>query len=535
MRPDVVVRTLTARGLLGLELPHRRARQLLALQRWGYGIAGELRAAAAVSGSRVALIDERGAHTYSEAVDLGDRLARVLRSRGLPAGARVGLLAPNGVEFVLALYAANLLGIDLVLLNTGLTGERITQIADRDDLQTVLHDGELAHLVGGVAAAYDLGELMTQARDAAYAPSGGRLAPAREEGRTIVLTSGTTGVPKGAPRRAVGGIGAIVSILERIPLHHRDRILLSAPLFHTWGFAGLQLAFGVQATVILQRRFEPARAQAALAEHRAQVLFAVPAMLQRLLAWREAVPEAGMPHLRVVASSGSKFPPGFATRFLDEFGEVLYSLYGSTEVSWATIATPEHLRRDPDTAGTPPLGTRLALLDADRQPVPDGEIGHFYVGNDMVFDGYLDGSTRDQHAGVIAIGDLGWRRMGCISLRDGPISSSSPVARMSIRRNWRTRCIPCPASPRRPRSRSPADPGPRGSARTFPPSATSCRFASQHSRCEPLPSRPKLSLSPSPERLPPDLTLPPSPNALRWAACGAGAGCHTPRIGFARE
>ena len=475
MRPDVVVRTLTARGLLGLELPHRRARQLLALQRWGYGIAGELRAAAAVSGSRVALIDERGAHTYSEAVDLGDRLARVLRSRGLPAGARVGLLAPNGVEFVLALYAANLLGIDVVLLNTGLTGERITQIADRDDLQTVLHDGELAHLVGGVAAAYDLGELMTQARDAAYAPSGGRLAPAREEGRTIVLTSGTTGVPKGAPRRAVGGIGAIVSILERIPLHHRDRILLSAPLFHTWGFAGLQLAFGVQATVILQRRFEPARAQAALAEHRAQVLFAVPAMLQRLLAWREAVPEAGMPHLRVVASSGSKFPPGFATRFLDEFGEVLYSLYGSTEVSWATIATPEHLRRDPDTAGTPPLGTRLALLDADRQPVPDGEIGHFYVGNDMVFDGYLDGSTRDQHAGVIAIGDLGWRRMGCISLRDGPISSSSPVARMSIRRNWRTRCIPCPASPRRPRSRSPADPGPRGSARTFPPQ---CHFVS---------------------------------------------------------
>ncbi|MCB1301727.1 MAG: AMP-binding protein, partial [Tetrasphaera sp.] len=221
VRPDVVVRTLTARGLLGLELPHRRARQLLALQRWGYGIAGELRAAAAVSGSRVALIDERGAHTYSEAVDLGDRLARVLRSRGLPAGARVGLLAPNGVEFVLALYAANLLGIDLVLLNTGLTGERITQIADRDDLQTVLHDGELAHLVGGVAAAYDLGELMTQARDAAYGPSGNRLAPAREEGRTIVLTSGTTGVPKGAPRRAVGRIGATVSILERIPLHHR--------------------------------------------------------------------------------------------------------------------------------------------------------------------------------------------------------------------------------------------------------------------------------------------------------------------------
>ncbi|GAB4075979.1 hypothetical protein GCM10028781_07420 [Nostocoides australiense] len=164
--------------------------------------------------------------------------------------------------------------------------------------------------------------------------------------------------------------------------------------------------------MILQRRFEPARAQAALAEHRAQVLFAVPAMLQRLLAWREAVPEAGMPHLRVVASSGSKFPPDFATRFLDEFGEVLYSLYGSTEVSWATIATPEHLRRDPDTAGTPPLGTRLALLDADRQPVPDGEIGHFYVGNDMVFDGYLDGSTRDRHAGMIAIGDLGWRENG---------------------------------------------------------------------------------------------------------------------------
>ena len=49
--------------------------------------------------------------------------------------------------------------------------------------------------------------------------------------------------------------------------------------------------------------------------------------------------------LRIVACSGSSMSPKLITEFMDEFGDVLYNLYGSTEVSWATIATPADMRR----------------------------------------------------------------------------------------------------------------------------------------------------------------------------------------------
>ncbi|GIF48036.1 acyl-CoA synthetase (AMP-forming)/AMP-acid ligase II [Asanoa ferruginea] len=231
----------------------------------------------------------------------------------------------------------------------------------------------------------------------------GVLSPPARPGRTVVLTSGTTGTPKGARRPNPGGLGPLVSILDRIPVRARSRILIAAPLFHTWGYAALQMAFGLRATVVLAPRFTPESTADLVRRHECAAVFAVPVMLERLL-------EAGcvLPGLRVVAVSGSALPGDLATRFMDANGEVLYNLYGSTEVSWASVATPAELRRSPRAAGRPPHGTQVAILSPSGAPVPAGTVGRIFVGNEMLFEGYAGGASPvESRDGLLATGDLG--------------------------------------------------------------------------------------------------------------------------------
>jgi acyl-CoA synthetase (AMP-forming)/AMP-acid ligase II len=397
--------TLARRGLLAPAAPHRVAAQLNALRVWGFGLAGELRQATARDPDRTALIDEaRGEISYHELLARSEALARALRARhGIGAGDRIGILCRNHHGPVETLLAGTMLGADSVLVNTGLSTPQLAVVAAEQRLRLLVHDDEFTDRVAGLSAG------LPRVNEAGYADlidraPPGQLRPPVRPGRTIVLTSGTTGAPKGARRRTPGGFGPLVSIIGRIPLRARDRVLIAAPIFHTWGYAALQVCLALRATVVLRRRFDPAETVAALTRHRCDGLFAVPVMVQRLL----EVPPPEAPHpLRVVALSGSALPGGLATRFMDAYGDVLYNLYGSTEVSWASIATPADLRAAPNTAGRPPRGTRLAILDERGNPVPRGEVGQIFVGNDMLFEGYTSGAGQELRDGLLATGDLG--------------------------------------------------------------------------------------------------------------------------------
>ncbi|MEU4222062.1 AMP-binding protein [Actinoplanes sp. NPDC026623] len=399
MAVPFLLATLARRGLLRPAPPAGLVRQFAALRRWGFGLAGELRQAAARDPDRLAVVDEHGGLTYRELLERAERLALALRAAaGVEPGDRVGLLCRNSVGMIEILVAVTSLGADPVLINTGLSGPQLAAVARDQRLRTLIHDDEFA-LPDGIDGIGEtrLGELI------AGAP-GGELRPPAREGRTIVLTSGTTGVPKGALRRTPGGFGPLCSIIDRIPLCAGERVLIAAPLFHTWGYAGLQIALALRATVVLRRRFEPAAAQAALVSHECTAMIAVPVMLQQLM---ELLPAGPRPPLRVVAVSGSALPGGLATRFMDRYGDVLYNLYGSTEVSWASIATPADLRAAPNTAGRPPRGTRVAVLDAAGRPAPAGAAGRLFVGNEMLFEGYTNGNSRELRDGLLATGDLG--------------------------------------------------------------------------------------------------------------------------------
>ena len=416
--PAFIGVTMARRGLLRPGSPARVARQLLSLRRWGFGLAGEVRQAAARSPDRVAVIDDTGLSlTYASLLDRATRVAHAI-SDSVSAGDRVGVLCRNSAGMLATLVGVAQLGADPVLINTGLPAAQLAELTTAQNLRLIVHDDEF----DGVPAGIGLPASVLESRLARVSPT--PLRPPPRPSRTIVLTSGTTGTPKGARRPTPGGFGPLCSIVDRIPLRHGVRVLIAAPLFHTWGFATMQIALALRATIVLRRRFDPAAILDDLTAHRCGALIAIPVMLQRLL---EAPPPARQPALDappalnaplalevppaldVVAVSGSALPGGLATRFMDRFGDVLYNLYGSTEVSWASIATPADLRAAPDTAGRPPHGTTVTVLDAAGNVLPPGASGRLFVRNDMLFEGYTSAAPGGQPSGPqgLPTGDLG--------------------------------------------------------------------------------------------------------------------------------
>ena len=184
--------------------------------------------------------------------------------------------------------------------------------------------------------------------------------------------------------------------------------MVAAPLFHSWGFLHFMLSLPTAATMVLRPKFDPEETLQATAEHRARVLAVVPVMMQRIIALPDEVKRRyDLSALEVTAASGSASPGELATKWMDEFGDNLYNLYGSTEVAWATVATPEDMREAPGTAGRPPRGTVIRIVDEDGNDVPEGETGRIFIGNQMAFEGYTGGGDKEHLDDLLSSGDVG--------------------------------------------------------------------------------------------------------------------------------
>ncbi len=396
-------RILLKAGLLRPGRPDRLIGVALQVARWNLTPAGAYAAAAARNPQGVALIDDEGALTFREVDQRSDRIAGELRARGLQPGDAVGLLARNGRGFVECLVALSKCGADVLLLNTGFGAPQVTAVLDREEAAMVVHDEDLGGLVAS-ASAKRL-HFTTEQLDV-VARTGTHPAPTRagRAGRIVILTSGTTGAPRGAARSS-GSADDLVAFLSRIPLKAHECTVIAAPVFHAWGLAHLTMAVLMGSTVVLQRRFDPKSVLAAIEEHRASGLIVVPVMLDKLLAANPT--DFDTSSLQVIASSGSALPGELATRVLEEFGPVLYNLYGSTEAAYAAVATPEDLLADPRTAGRPPYGVTLRVVDEAGVDTPPGVPGRIFVGNKMAFLGYTDGSDKERLGPLVATGDLG--------------------------------------------------------------------------------------------------------------------------------
>ncbi|MFC5053911.1 AMP-binding protein [Saccharothrix xinjiangensis] len=407
------VATLVRTGVVRPMAPGRLLGVLDAYLRWDLTLAFGYATGAARHPDRAAIVDDAGELTFAQVDERTTRLAHGLRDLGVGAGSKVAVLCRNHRGFVETVVACVKVGAHTVLLNTGLSAGQVATVLREQDVTAVVADTEfrdlLAHAPRKVRRVMAWVEGATRSRTLEQLIEGSPATPLPSRpprGRLVVLTSGTTGAPKGAKRPEPASLVPAAALLSRIPLRAGDRFCVPAPLFHTWGLAAFQIAVVLGATLVLRRGFDPALVLADAREHRCDALFAVPVMLQRAL---DLPDRPDLPDLRVIASSGSALPPPVARRCLAEFGPVLYNLYGSTEVSWVTIARPDELARHPDTAGRPPHGTRLAILDERGEPVPPGATGRIFVANDMLFDGYTNGGGKEVRDGLMSTGDVGRR------------------------------------------------------------------------------------------------------------------------------
>ena len=224
----------------------------------------------------------------------------------------------------------------------------------------------------------------------------------------MILTSGTTGTPKGAPRDEPKSLGIIGGVLSKVPYRAAETTVLAAPMFHALGFAGMALGLGLGSTLVLHRRFEPEMTLDALRDNRASALIAVPVMLQRLVELGDdAIAARHLDQLRIIFASGSAISADLVNKTLRAFGPVLYNMYGSTEVAEATIATPSDLAADPNTVGGVVRGTVIKILDEHGREVPASTTGRIFVGNSLSFEGYTGGEDKERIAGLVSSGDVG--------------------------------------------------------------------------------------------------------------------------------
>ncbi len=412
-----VVQTLLQSGMFAPSRPDRTLRSLAALRRWGPTAAAAYTGAAARYPDRVALVDERGTLTFEQMHRRTNALARALGEAGVREQEGVAIMARNHRGFIEATVACSKLGASALYLNTAFAGPQITDVLGREKPAAVIYDQEFAGLVAEGAKRRkrfvswcDPGASCTDplTDDLIEQTDDSSLSPPAEKGRVVILTSGTTGTPKGAARKQPDSLEPVAALLSKIPLRAKGVTMIAAPMFHSWGFAHFTLALPLGATIVLQRRFDPEATLRAVAQHRADTLAVVPVMLQRMLdLGPETLSRYDVSCLRIVALSGSALPGELATRAMDAFGDVLYNLYGSTEVAWATIATPADLRAAPGTAGRAPMGTAVKLLDDAGQEVPRGEPGRIFVGNEMMFDGYTGGGGKEIIDGLMSTGDMG--------------------------------------------------------------------------------------------------------------------------------
>jgi len=409
-----VLQVLVQAGVLRLEPPSRVMAVGRALRKWGPTLGGGYIANAGRRPDSVAVIDEAGSLTFGQIHRRTNAIAAGLRDRGVKAGDGVAVLCRNHHGFVEASVAISKLGAHVLYLNTGFAGPQLAEVLDREGATAVIFDEEFASLVEPNAGdrllvvAWCDGAVTHPTLDQWAALDAEEPTPPERPGRVVILTSGTTGAPKGAVRRPPKGLGTAAALLSRIPLRADRTTVIAAPLFHSWGLAHLILGTALGTTTALRRRFEPEDTLRFVADTKADALAVVPVMLQRILALPEHVTEKyDVSALRVVAASGSALTGELAIEWMDRFGDNLYNLYGSTEVAWATIATPSDLRAAPGTAGKPPLGTQVRVVDEDDRDCPPGVTGRIFVGNDFPFEGYTGGGGKPTLGGLLSVGDVG--------------------------------------------------------------------------------------------------------------------------------
>lgn len=411
-----LISTMRRARLIAPLRPDKYLRIVAAMQRENMSITSGFASAAQRCPDRPGLVDELGTLTWREIDERADALAAGLQDVANPKV--IGIMARNHRGFVESLIAANRIGADVLLLNTSFAGPALAEVVQREEVDAIIYDDEFTDTVErALAGRPDTTRIVAWSDTPVdgltvenIVTSHAGQHPKRQgtKSKVILLTSGTTGTPKGA-KHSGGGPEILKAILDRTPWRAEEPVVIVAPMFHAWGFSQLAFAASMACTIITRRKFDPEATLELVDRHRARGLCVVPVMFDRIMELPDEVrARYSGRSLRFAAASGSRMRPDVVTAFMDQFGDVIYNNYNATEAGMIATATPNDLRAAPDTAGRPAEGTEIRILDSELREVPTGEVGGIYVRNSTQFDGYTSGATKDFHDGFMSSGDVGY-------------------------------------------------------------------------------------------------------------------------------
>ncbi|WP_442009568.1 acyl-CoA ligase FadD12 [Mycobacterium sp. 2YAF39] len=410
--------------------PDRYIRMGAAVRRVGMTATSGFATAAQRCPDSPGLIDERGTLTWRQIDDRSDALAAALQAQasGQPgsdvaAGAApktIAVMCRNHRGFIEALVGSNRIGSDVLLLNTSFAGPALAEVVEREGADTVIYDDEFTAIVDRalegrpdttrILAWTDRADVDLTVDNLIERHAGQRPEPSGRKSDIILLTSGTTGTPKGAKRSAgSGGAGDLKAVLDRTPWRAEEPIVIVAPMFHAWGFSQLLFAALLACPIVTRRKFDPEATLELIDRYHATGLAVVPVMFDRIMELPDDVRNRYTARsLRFATASGSRMRSDVVIKFMDQFGDVIYNNYNATEAGMIATATPADLRAAPDTAGKPADGTEIRIVDEDFNEVPTGETGRIFVRSGTLFDGYTSGTTKDFHEGFMSSGDVGY-------------------------------------------------------------------------------------------------------------------------------
>jgi fatty-acyl-CoA synthase len=372
--------------------------------------------------NRAAIIDDEGAFTYRELDEAANAVAHGLLAKGVRGGDGVAILARNHRWFAVAEFGCARVGARIILLNSSFSGPQIKEVSEREGAKLIIYDDEYAgdvskatpplgklRALGTTPDGEDSGSADETLANLVAAHSKAPAPKASKHSSIIILTSGTTGTPKGANRSTPPTLAPIGGILSHVPFKANEVTSLPAPMFHALGFLHATIGMFLGSTLVLHAKFNPAEVFEDIEKHKVTAVVVVPVMLARMLDALEKIDDKpDLSSLRIIFVSGSALGADVAERALKDIGPVVYNMYGSTEIAFATIAQPHHLEFNSTTAGPPVKGVKVKIYDENGKELPQGEVGRIFVGTSFPFEGYTGGGNKQIIDGLLSSGDVGY-------------------------------------------------------------------------------------------------------------------------------
>lgn len=361
--------------------------------------------------------------TYRQLEDASNRMAQLLRGRGVTPGDGVAVLSPNRAEWFDIVWGALRTGCYVAPVSWHLTAAEAGYIVADCGARVLLADAALAETVAGMGADLDGVEVRLavggdidgfERYEDAVARHPAEPVDDECEGTWMLYSSGTTGRPKGIkpplPLGALGEPTPFGALLSGLYGFTADTVYLSpAPLYHAAPAGWTTMTQRLGGTAVVMETFDPRRFLELVERYRVTHVQMVPTHMVRLLKLPEDVRRAAdLSSLQVVVHAAAPCPPDVKRAMIEWLGPIVYEFYSGSEGAGFCAIGPEEWLEHPGSVGRSLMGT-VHVLDEEGNELPVGEDGLVWFETQHRFEYHGDAEKT-----ASAWNDRGWSTIGDI-------------------------------------------------------------------------------------------------------------------------